>query len=332
MTLDIIGVGSPIIDLLAAVNDDFLKNIRGDKGGMVLVDDAEMDSILSLIDHRDIVIAPGGAAANTTFAATRLGLHSAFVGKLGNDDNAQFYQISYTKQGGDCSHFKFNPDKTSARCLSLITPDGQRTMRTNLAAASDLEPSDITDDDFAGASHVHIEGYLLFKPNLLETTLKKIKKAGCTVSLDLGSFEVVNDCIDILPGVLDNYVDIVIANEDEAFAFTGERDCAKSLAILSQHCPLAAVKMGKHGSLLSDRKQTIPIEPHTVSQVRDTTGAGDLWAAGFLYGYVKKMSLDKCGRIASLMGANAVECIGACTFDEERWEHIHDSVDSIQRA
>jgi len=332
MALDLIGVGSPIVDLLAAVKDDFLKNVRGDKGGMVLVDDAEMDSILAHIDSDNIVIAPGGAAANTTFAATRLGLRTAFVGKLGNDDNAQFYQISYTKQGGDCSRFKFNPHKSSARCLSLITPDGQRTMRTNLAAASDLEPADITSDDFAGASHVHIEGYLLFKPNLLESALKKIKESGCTVSLDLGSFEVVNDCIKILPAILDNYVDIVIANEDEAFAFTGERDSRKALDKLSAHCRIAAVKLGKDGALLTDRVHTVKAEPLAVKNVKDTTGAGDLWASGFLYGFVRELSLEKCGEIASLMGANAVECVGACTFDEDRWDHIHARVAEIERG
>ncbi len=332
MTLDLIGVGSPIIDLLATVKDDFLHNVRGAKGGMVLVDDAEMDSILARIDTDDIVIAPGGAAANTTFAATRLGLRTAFVGKLGNDDNAQFYQICYTKQGGDCSRFKFNPDKTSARCLSLITPDGQRTMRTNLSAASDLEPTDITNDDFTDASHVHIEGYLLFKRNLLESALEKIKAAGCTVSLDLGSFEVVNDCKTILPAILENYVDIVIANEDEAYAFTGEKDSRKSLDLLSKYCSFAAVKMGKDGALLSNRSDVVKAEPVRVSKVVDTTGAGDLWASGFLYGFVKKLPLDKCGQIASIMGANAVECIGACTFDEERWSHIHELIETIERG
>ncbi|MFM7749710.1 MAG: PfkB family carbohydrate kinase, partial [Opitutaceae bacterium] len=151
-TFDLIGVGSPIMDLLARVPDDFLRrHVAGDKGGMVLVDADEMARIVSLLGEAP-AHATGGSAANATFNATRLGLRSTFLGKLGHDEAAEIYHRTFEAAGVDGRRFKRGPH-ANARCLALVTPDAQRTMRTCLGAALTLAPEEISAADFAGCRH-----------------------------------------------------------------------------------------------------------------------------------------------------------------------------------
>ena len=178
------------MDLVARVPDAFLANISGEKGGMVLVDDAEMGRIVALLDTPPAVTT-GGSAANATFNAARLGLRTTFVGKLGNDAMARTYAERFAQVGVDTSRFK-RGSVANARCLAMVTPDAQRTMRTNLGAAMTLTPDEISKEDFKGVKHAHIEGYLVFNQDLCEAVLNAARAAGCTISLDLSSFEVVN--------------------------------------------------------------------------------------------------------------------------------------------
>lgn len=314
--------------MLAQIEDSFLEEIRGEKGGMVLVDDAEMDEILQKINKDNVEISPGGAAANTIFGAANLGLKSAFLGKLGRDENSHFYTDSFKEIGGNTEHFKYTHNLSTGRCLSLITPDAERTMRTNLSAASELEVDDITVDDFKDTRHVHIEGYLLFKPDLLESTLHKIKEAECTISLDLGSFEVVQAAKENLPHILKDYVTIVLANEEEAEALCGHGNEMDNLNALAQMCPVACLKLGSRGAILKRGDEVATVKPVTVSSAIDTTGAGDLWASGFLYGYLSGLDLEKSGRIASILGAHAVSCIGTC-FDSDKWDTIRETIKTL---
>src|SRR5439155_21277667 len=187
----LIGVGSPIMDLLARVPEDFLrKNVAGEKGGMVLVDHAEMERIVGLLDG-DPAYATGGSAANATFNAARLGLRATFLGKLGNDALARIYRHAFELAGVDGSRFKQGVHP-NARCLALVTPDAQRTMRTCLGAAMTLGAEEISAADFTNCRHAHIEGYLVFNQALANSVLTAARVAGCTTSLDLSSFEVVN--------------------------------------------------------------------------------------------------------------------------------------------
>jgi len=313
--IDIVGIGSPILDLLVIVEDEFIDKIEGEKGGMVLVDSGQLDELLEQIPQKPEMVT-GGAAANTVFLATRLGLKSSFIGKLGDDADADFYTESYRKWGGDCSRFKKDSSEHTARCLSLITEDSERTMRTNLGAAANLLPEEISVDDLIDARHLHIEGYLLFNRDLLMAALNAAKQAGCTVSLDLGSFEIVEGAMDILPDLLKNYVDIVFANEDEAAAFCGSKNPEKGLAALAEIVEIAVVKLGKEGAFIREGKSIYTIPPLVVDDAVDSTGAGDAWAAGFLRGWLKGDDLDGCGRLGSIIGAEAVRTIGAKVNDE----------------
>jgi sugar/nucleoside kinase (ribokinase family) len=322
-TFDLIGVGSPIMDLLARVPDEFLqKNVAGDKGGMVLVDHDEMERIISLLEGEP-AYATGGSAANATYNAARLGLRTTFLGKLGNDPLARIYRNRFQTAGVDGTRFK-QGTLANARCLALVTPDAQRTMRTCLGAAMTLAPAEIATTDFAGAAHAHIEGYLVFNQALADTVLASARAAGCTTSLDLSSFEVVNASRDWLFSQFRRGIDIVFANEDEIRALFQDKD--SDYATLAQRLAklgvLAAVKVGKDGAWIAQNGELHRISPVAVADVIDTNGAGDAWAAGFLYAHLKRWPLPSCGALASLLGAETVMHMGPI-IPETHWQVVH---------
>jgi sugar/nucleoside kinase (ribokinase family) len=318
--IDLLAVGSPIVDTLARVPEDFLTTIPGAKGGMELVDEPTMTAIISRLPLPPTE-APGGSAGNTAMGAARLGLHTAFLGKLGNDPAAVFYEEHFAKTGGHTHRFK-RGTRANARCLSLITPDSQRTMRTNLGASLDLSPDEISPADFEGCRHAHFEGYLLFNRPLMMKMLGCAAEAGCTISLDLASFEVVRAARDILPELLETYVDIVFANEDEAHALTEFGTDYELMALqIAKSVDIAAVKVGKAGSHVAGGGKLHTVSPVLVDRAIDTTGAGDLWAAGFLYGWLQGRDLPTCGRYGSVLGAEVVQVIGA-SIPDTRWDDI----------
>ena len=310
------------MDLLAPVPDAFLAHVAGAKGGMVLVDHVEMQRILSLLDGEPACTA-GGSAANTTFNAARLGLRTTFLGKLGNDGLAETYRRRFETAGVDASRFK-TAALPNARCLALVTPDAQRTMRTCLAAATTLAPSDFSPADFRGCRHAHVEGYLVFNQTLADAVLDSARAGGCTVSLDLASFEVVNASRSWLLGQFRRGIDIVFANEDEIRALfqDGDSDYPALARRLAGLGVLAAVKVGKDGAWLAHRDVLHRVSPVVVSDLVDTNGAGDAWAAGFLYGHLRGWPLPACGALASLMGAETVRHLGPIIPDAS-WAEVH---------
>jgi sugar/nucleoside kinase (ribokinase family) len=315
-SFDLIGVGSPIMDLLAPVPDAFLTHVRGDKGGMVLVDADEMQQIVARLPDAPAT-STGGSAANATLNAARLGLRTTFLGKLGQDDMARLYRSRFEALGVDGSRFK-SIDLPNARCLALVTPDAQRTMRTCLAAAMTLAPAEISAADFAGCRHAHIEGYLVFNQALADAVLGAARAAGCTVSLDLSSFEVVGAARDWLFSQFHRGLDVVFANEDEIRALFQDptADYAELARRLAACGVVAAVKVGKDGAWVAEGEELHRIEPTPVPDVLDTNGAGDAWAAGFLSGYVRGLPLPACGAIASLMGSETVRHLGPIIPDQ----------------
>lgn len=309
-SVELVGVGSPIMDLLATVPEAFLHHVAGEKGGMVLVDSDEMHRILSLLE-----VAPaystGGSAANATFNAARLGLRTSFIGKLGNDALAESYRRNFEAAGVDGTRFKHG-DLPNARCLALVTPDAQRTLRTCLAAAMTLSPAEISRADFAGCRHAHIEGYLVFNQALADAVLAAARSAGCTVSLDLASFDVINVTRDWIFSQLHKGIDVVFANEDEIRALYQDQtsDYASLARRLAGHGVLAAVKMGRDGAWIANGTELHRVDPVVVSDAIDSNGAGDAWASGFLYGYLRGWPLPACGALGSLMGAETVRHLG----------------------
>lgn len=318
--VDIISIGSPIMDLIAEIAEEERAAFGGEKGGMTLV---ESDVFYSLVKQLTVspVLSPGGSAANTAFALARLGLSCGILGKLGADHHGAAYRSAFARAGGDCSRFKLHDSAATACCLSLVTPDSERTMHTDLGAAKFLTPQDISYHDFTGVRHAHVEGYLLFNPDLLLSVLRTARDAGCRISLDLGAFQIVETMQDTLPGLLAEYVDIVFANEDEAAAFCGQRAPHCGLDALAGYCDVAVVKVGASGAFVRRGTDCWHIPAHPVGDVVDTTGAGDLWAAGFLYGLLNGHSLDVCGHLGALLSSYVIQHPGAA-LPEHHWDDV----------
>lgn len=316
---DLIGVGAPVMDLVASVPDSFLQHARGEKGGMVMVDADEIARLVALLPSPP-KITPGGSAANTTFNANRLGLRTSFVGKLGGDELAHSYRERFALAGVDATRFKQGA-LPNARCLILTTPDAQRTMRTCLGAVMTLSPDEISVADFAGARVVHIEGYVLFNQALAEKILASARAAGCAISLSFASFEVVSATRDWLLGQLQTGLPLVFANEDEARTMFPELpartadDYAAHAKKFASFGGTAAITLGKDGAWIARGEELHRIAPVVVSDAIDTNGAGDAWAAGFLSAYLRNQSLPTCGKVASLLGAETVRHMGPIVPD-----------------
>ncbi len=317
---DLLGIGNPIMDLLAHVPESFLPEAGGSKGGSMLVNEADIARLIQKLGDR-VAIASGGSAANIVLSANRLGLRTTYVGKIGGDLAAKFYHFNFVSQGADGSRFK-RTNLPNGRCLTLITPDGERTMRVNLGAAMALSPEEITASDFAEVRHIHIEGYLVFNLALAEKIAATARAAGCTISIDLASFEAVDMARDWLFEQLKKGVHIVFANEDEVKTlFQKEIAYDVSASELATYGGIAAVKVGKNGAWIAQGSNLQKIQPVHVDRVVDTTGAGDAWAAGFLHGHLRGMSHKTAGVIGSVLGAECVQHLGA-GIPEARWPSL----------
>jgi sugar/nucleoside kinase (ribokinase family) len=314
-SFELIGIGNPIMDLLAHVQDSFLTtHVSGEKGGMVLVDDHDIAALVTKLGS-NYAVTPGGSAANAVLGATKLGLRTTFLGKIGGDITARDYLANFVAAGGDGSRFK-HATLPNGRCLSMVTPDGQRTMRTHLGAAMTLSPDEVSVADFAGAKHAHIEGYLMFNPALADKVARTARAAGCTISLELSSFEVVNVARDWILSQLQQGVHIVFANEDEVRAlFQKDASFDAYAKKLAGYGGIACVKIGKDGAWVAKGSELHRIAPVKVERVVDTTGAGDAWAGGFLYGHLRGMSLAGAGALGSALGAECVQHLGPAIPD-----------------
>jgi sugar/nucleoside kinase (ribokinase family) len=231
------------------------------------------------------------------------------MGKVFHDDMASIGINAHLSEG----------DTTSGRVIALISPDTERTFATYLGAAVELDKDDLSPGLFSRYDVFHIEGYIVQDHDLLETALKLARKNKMLVSLDLASYNIVEQNRDFLEDMLRAYVDIVFANEDEARSLTG-KEPGEALDLLAGLCNIAVVKLGKYGSLVKRGHSKFEIGILPVKSV-DTTGAGDLYAAGFLYGMVKNFSLEQCGNIGAILAGKVIEIVGS-KIREERWKEI----------
>jgi sugar/nucleoside kinase (ribokinase family) len=194
-------------------------------------------------------------------------------------------------------------------------------MFTCLGAAAEMLPPDISENSVENAAVVHIEGYLLFNPQLILKVLKTAKASGALVSLDLPSYNVVKESHELLKHIVETSVDILMANEDEARAYTGQADEVRALNALAKKVDIAVLKIGERGSLIAHNNERAPIRPQGSGDAIDSTGAGDLWAAGFLYGLVNGYPLEKCGALGSACGYEVCQVMGA-NIPDAGWERI----------
>jgi sugar/nucleoside kinase (ribokinase family) len=322
----VLGIGNALVDVLIRLeNDDLLKELGLLKGSMQLVDRDFKNLVFSKTDHLSKVQASGGSAANTIHGLASLGVETAYIGKIGNDELGNFF-MNDLKNNHIKPLLKHSTTETGV-ASTFITPDTERTFGTYLGAAVEVGPDDLEDSLFAGYNFLHIEGYLVFNTSLVEAILKLAKAKNMTISLDLASFNVVEANLDFLKKITGTYVDIVFANEEEAKAFTGKSP-EKALTEIADICNIAVVKTGKQGSMVKQGGEMYRIGAIS-AKVIDTTGAGDLYAAGFLYGLTKGLSLAQCGHIGALLAGKVIETIGA-KIPSDVWNDIKKGVKIIE--
>ncbi len=313
-----VGVGAALMDLLLEAPDEFIASMGAPKGGMSLVEAETIAKALQGAGELPKQV-PGGSACNTLVGIGHLQGKARMVGRLGSDAYADVFRAGLKKAGVE-DRIKGSADATG-HVLSVVTPDTQRTMFTHLGAAAGLTPEDVADEDILDAGLVHLEGYLLFNRPVMERVLDLARRAKAQVSLDLASFEVVGACREFIDELFARrLIDIAIANEDEAKAYTGLGE-SESLEILAEKAPLAVVKVGKDGAHLAQGKERLHVGAHRVEAL-DTTGAGDLWAAGFLYGLNHGLSLENSAKLGSKIGSEVVQVLGA-VIPDAGWTRIH---------
>jgi sugar/nucleoside kinase (ribokinase family) len=324
----ILGMGNALTDILLRIeNDEVLAQLNLPKGSMQLVDGGKSKEITTLLSEISPKMATGGSASNTINGITRLGAAAGFVGKIGKDEVGEFFRNDMLNNGV-VPHLLYS-ETPSGQCTVLVSADGERTLCTFLGAACELDAKDLTPDMFVGFDIFHIEGYLVQNHDLIRTAVKMAKQAGLQVSVDLASYNVVEENLDFLNEIIRDYIDIVFANEEEARAFTG-KEPEEALIHIADHCDIAVVKIGKEGSFIKSGSERVLVKPRLANCI-DTTGAGDLYAAGFLYGLANGYSLDICGKIGSLVSGNVVEVLGAKMTDEV-WKQIHAEIQKIISA
>jgi sugar/nucleoside kinase (ribokinase family) len=322
----ILGMGNTLVDIMVRVPDEkLLHEFELEKGGMRLVDAEFMQKLIKACEIYPSEKAPGGSAANTINGLANLGVATGFIGKVGNDINGTFMEDDMISN--NISSLLLRGEAPTGVALALVTPDAERTFAVNLGCAIELAADDIHSAMFKGYSIFHIEGYLVQNHELLRTAVALAKESGVKVSLDLASFDVVRDNLDFLREILTNYVDIVFANEDEARAFTG-KEPADALHALASLCEVAIVKTGKTGSMAKYEGVVHQIGILPATSI-DTTGAGDMYAAGFLYGMVQGLTSDKCGQISALLAGKVIEVMGA-KLPAASWKQINALVKEIE--
>ena len=295
----VIGIGSALLDITFEVDDKLLSELGFKKGEMQLIDKARSNEILKKLKDYPVKISPGGSVSNTVAGVASLGGSSAFIGKIGNDSHGKLYEEK-TNESGIASFLSKHPSEITGHAITFITPDFERSFAVHLGASLFFKKEDIIEDLIKKSKILHLEGYQLANKELNENifySAKIAKENNLLISLDLSDAGLVKNNLLIFKEFIRDYVDIVFANEFEAVAFTGKKE-KEALDEISKICKIAIVKLGEKGSLIKSKDKIYEIPSYSIKIV-NTNGAGDMYAAGILYGIANNFDLEKAGKIAS---------------------------------
>ena len=325
----VIGIGNALTDFLVNLRDDqVLTKLNLGKGSMILVDSELQRQIQGETADLPHTLSLGGSAGNTIRCMARLGTEVGYIGKVGKDSTGHFYEQALDNLG--ITPYVAHGVNRSGRCVSLISPDGERTMVTYLGAALELCEADITAQMFEGYDCLYIEGFMVQSHSVIRHAIKLAKQCGLKVAIDLASYNVVLENRTFLLDIVDKYVDIIFANEQEAAAFSGEQEAEKALEFIAARCELAIVKVGTRGALIKQAGQeAMHVGIMAAAKRVDTTGAGDFYAAGFLSGLCQGLDLRQCGTIGAITAGKVIEVVGT-TFGEEAWKEIFSLVEDVK--
>ncbi len=309
---DVIGIGNAIVDVLSHSEDAFLSDHGLTKGSMALIDATQADKLYDQMGPG--VECSGGSAANTIACLANLGAKSAFIGKVKDDGLGKIFAHDIKAAGVDFSSQLAEKGPSTARCLILVTDDAQRTMNTFLGACVNLTPDDIDPDYIARGAVTYLEGYLWDPDHAKEAFLKAsmaAHKADRQVSLSLSDAFCVDRHRKSFQDLVEHHVDILFANEDEIMSLYEVDTFDAALQCVRDKCSVAALTRGDKGSVVISGNEIHVVDCEPVDHVIDTTGAGDAYAAGFLFGYTKNFDMGTCARLGSICSAEIISHYGA---------------------
>ncbi|WP_417782970.1 adenosine kinase [Terasakiella pusilla] len=309
---DVIGIGNAIVDVLSKSDDAFLTEHGLNKGSMSLIDATQADRLYGQMGPG--VECSGGSAANTIACLANLGAKSAFIGKVKEDGLGKIFAHDIKAAGVDFSSKLATDGPSTARCLILVTEDAQRTMNTFLGACVNLTPDDIDPDYIARGAVTYLEGYLWDPDHAKEAFLKAsmaAHKADRQVALSLSDAFCVDRHRKSFQDLVEHHVDILFANEDEIKSLYEVDSFDAALQCVRDKCSVAVLTRGEKGSVVISGNEIHVVDCEPVAQVVDTTGAGDAYAAGFLFGYTKEFDMGTCARLGSICAAEVISHYGA---------------------
>lgn len=322
----IIGMGNALVDVLVRIDDDsLLEKLHLPKGSMQLIQEDILSEIRKYTSGMKIHRSTGGSAGNTVCALAALGAKPGFIGKVGQDETGAFFGDTLRQRGVNA--LLATCDLPSGIASTFISTDGERTFGTYLGAAATLRAEDLSRKMFAGYNYLYIEGYLLQDHDLMLRAVQLAKEEGLQVCLDMASYNVVEAERDFFDQLIVKYVDIVFANESEALAYTGKAP-HEALEEIASKCSIAVVKTGKEGSLVKKGTEVIQLLSCPIDNVLDTTGAGDFYAAGFMYGLTCGYSLEKCVQISTILATAVIQEVGT-TLPAKKWDEIKLNIESL---
>lgn len=322
----IIGMGNALVDVLVRIDDDsLLEKLHLPKGSMQLIQEDTLSEIRKYTSGMKIHRSTGGSAGNTVCALAALGANPGFIGKVGQDETGTFFGDTLRQRGVNA--LLATCDLPSGIASTFISTDGERTFGIYLGAAATLRAEDLSRKMFAGYNYLYIEGYLLQDHDLMLRAVQLAKEEGLQVCLDMASYNVVEAERDFFDQLIVKYVDIVFANESEALAYTGKAP-HEALEEIASKCSIAVVKTGKEGSLVKKGTEVIQLLSCPIDNVLDTTGAGDFYAAGFMYGLTCGYSLEKCVQISTILATAVIQEVGT-TLPAKKWDEIKLNIESL---
>lgn len=317
MKKSVLGIGNALVDILTRIDsDDILNELNLPKGSMQLVDEKVSAYIGEKLGKYESSMSPGGSTANTIHGLAKCGIPTGYIGYVGNDEVGRFFENAMREVG--VKPIVFHSDVSSGTARAIVSSDGERTFATHLGAGAMLDETLLTQEIFQGWDYCFIEGYLIANRALVKKIIGLAQNAGCKIIIDLASYNVVDENRDFLMEILPD-IDIVFANEEEAKSLTGSTP-DEALELISKYCEMAVVKLGKKGSLIKKCDKKVVVECNKVNVV-DTTGAGDMYAAGFLAGLINGFTLEQCGALGSCLAENVIQVMGA-KMGEDRWQSI----------
>ena len=312
MSKRILGIGNAIVDVLAKVDDEFLKENKLIKGSMKLIDKAEFEHLKKNIKIEKIVA--GGSVANTMAGIAYLQGNSSFIGKINSDDFGKIYKKSLQDINVDFSYLEKNENLSTGASIILITPDSERTMCTYLGISSHLSASDINENNFINHKIVFLEGYLWDKgisEKMFKHAIKIAKNNDIKIAMSLSDIFCVNRHKEDFYNLLKNDLDILIGNENEINELANKKNLLDSINQLKALNKLIIITRSENGSIAIKNNEIINCNSIKVSKILDLTGAGDLFAAGFLKEYLDNSTIKKCLETGSILASKIIQKIGA---------------------